>query len=64
MCGMPLRLRSMSRKSAVWLNDAAAGGGGTIAAEWQVYLEKTADNEYCKERTVRSVETLYRQRVL
>ena len=54
----------MSRKSAVWLNDAAAGGGGTIAAEWQVYLEKTADNEYCKERTVRSVETLYRQRVL
>ena len=62
--GMPLKLRCLSQKSAWWLYDAAVGGGSTIAAERLVCLKRTTDNAYCKERSVESVEMLYRQRVL
>ena len=40
------------------------GGGITIAAERLVFSERTTDNEYCQQRSVESVEILYRQRVL
>ena len=62
--GMPLTLRVLSQKSTCWLYDAAAGEGSTIAAERLAYSERTTGNGYCKERSVGSVETLYRQRVL
>ena len=40
------------------------GRGSTIAAERLIYLEKTNGNEYCQQRSVESVETFYRQRIL
>ena len=62
--GIPLTLRHLSQKSAWWLYDTAAEVGITIAEERLVYLKRTTDNKYCKERSVGSVETLHRQRTL